>query len=386
MADKKEVDICGLAYGGQGIGRIDKKVCFVEGALPGERARFIVKINKKSFMLGTATEILAPSCDRTKPACPYYEKCGGCQYQHLSYEKELLFKSQQARELMHRIGGIKDFQCDDIVPSNSCYGYRRSVTLHKSENTYGYFSKDNKTIISINSCLLATREINCKIPILFDISKKKNITVKSNASGNVYISNQPGNRFYMDRFLNTDIAFSPLAFSQANPHIASSMTAWLREAMKQQPENVLFDLFCGIGFFGVLLRGLFDIIIGIDNSGIAIDCAVRTKKSLSAENIKFYCADLNKDFPAYYEKMGKAPNIILLDPPRSGIDKSLAAYIADIKHTGRLYYISCDPSTLARDARIITQGNKWKLKQLACFDMFPRTMHIEAIAVFTRQE
>ena len=386
MADKKEIDIYGLAYGGYGVGKIDGKVCFVEGALPGEKVNFSIKENKKNFMTGITADILVSSSDRIKPICSYYGECGGCQYQHLSYEKELISKSQQVVELMQRIGGIKDFECKDIVSSNSCYGYRASITLHRSENAYGYFSKDNKTILGIDSCPLAVQEINRKIPTLFNISKKKNITIKSSVSGNVYISNQPGGRFYTDRLLNADITFSPLAFSQTNPHIASSMATWLCESVKQAcDKGKLFDLFCGVGFFGILLRGLFDTVVGIDNSSIAIDCAVQTKKSLNAENIKFYCADVDKYFPANYEKMGKCSSVILVDPPRSGLNRVLAEYLADIKNAHSLYYVSCDPSTLARDARIITKKSNWQLARLACFDMFARTKHIETIAVFKRQ-
>ena len=385
MADKKEIDIYGLAYGGYGVGKIDGKVCFVEGALPGEKVAVVLKENKKNFMSGVVADILVPSSDRVKPICSYYGECGGCQYQHLSYEKELASKSQQVMELMQRIGGIKDFECNDIIASNSCYGYRASITLHRSENAYGYFSRDNKTIIGIDSCPLAVQEINRKIPTLFNISKKKNITIKSSVSGNVYISNQPGGRFYTDRLLNVDITFSPLAFSQANPHIASSMATWLHESIKQESGgNRFFDLFCGVGFFGILLRGLFDTVVGVDNSSIAIDCAVRTKRSLNAENIKFYCADVDKYFPVYYEKMGEGSSVILADPPRSGLKKALAEYLADIKNAHSLYYVSCDPSTLARDARIITKNSNWKLARLACFDMFARTKHIESIAVFKR--
>jgi tRNA/tmRNA/rRNA uracil-C5-methylase (TrmA/RlmC/RlmD family) len=387
MNEKKEIDIYAMAYGGAGIGKTDGKVCFVEGVLPGEKVCFEPKESKKNFMRGVAVEILMPSPDRVKPECPYYGICGGCQYQHLTYAKELEFKAQQAVDIMSRIGGLRDFELESIVGAEQPYGYRASITLHRSLSGYGYYAKDNKTIIDIDKCPLATYAINQKIPGLFNASKKKNTTIKSDLAGNAYISNLHGNRFYIDRFLDTEITFSPLAFSQANPQIAASMALWLRESMKRfMAGNVLFDLFCGVGFFGVLMRDLFDTIIGIDNSGIAIDCAVRTKKSLNAENIRFYCADVNKDFPAYYKKMGNALNVILMDPPRSGLNNAMAEYLADINNAGILYYVSCDPATLARDSMIITKSGKWRLTHMRCFDMFARTKHIEAIAVFKRQE
>ena len=383
--DKREIDIYALAYGGQGIGKIDGKVCFVEGALPGEKVRFAVRENKKSFMRGAVLEVLTPSKDRIEPACPYYGECGGCQYQHVNYEKELTLKAQQVSDIMSRIGGIKDFEYGPVLPSSACYGYRASITMHRSKTCYGYFSKDNKTIIEIDKCPLANHAINHKIPELFAISKKQDITVKSDSSGNIHISNHPGDRFYVDNFSGSDITFSPLAFSQANPYIASSMVKWLRESIGQQKDNVLFDLFCGVGLFGILLRDLFDKVIGVDNSSIAIDCAVHTKKSLSAENIKFYCSDANRAFPDFCNKMKKSAGLVILDPPRSGINSTLAEYLACVENVECIYYISCDPATLARDSRIIAQKNKWKLIKLSCFDMFARTKHIETIAVFKRQ-
>ena len=386
MTDKKEIDIYAMAYGGDGIGKIDGKVCFVENALPCERVCFECKENKKNFMRGAAVEILTPSPDRVKPECPYYGTCGGCQYQHLSYAKELEFKAQQAADIIKRIGGISNVEYKPIVPSCTEYGYRSSITLHRSKTGYGYFSNNNKTIIDIDSCPLALEAINRKIPALFDITKKKDVTIKSDQSGDIYISNQPGNRFYTDRFMDTDIMFSPLAFSQANPYIASAMAQWLRESIGRHNDKTLFDLFCGVGLFGIIMRDLFHEVIGIDNSSIAIDCAIQSKRSLGAKNIKFYCSDADKAFFDFYNKKDKGESVIILDPPRSGISAQLAEFISGIEEAKSLYYVSCNPSTLARDAKIIIKKNKWKLSNVTVFDMFPRTMHIETISMFNSQE
>ena len=137
-----EIEIYGLAFGGNGVGKIDGKICFIEGALPGEKVRFIKQIEKKKFTIGKATEVLKASSDRVKPICPYYGECGGCQYQHLSYEKEVHYKAEQVRELLSRIGGFKEYAFDNITPSSLQYGYRLSITLHRSEKGYGYFAKE----------------------------------------------------------------------------------------------------------------------------------------------------------------------------------------------------------------------------------------------------
>jgi 23S rRNA (uracil1939-C5)-methyltransferase len=386
MADKKEIDIYAMAYGGEGIGKLEGKVCFIENALPGEKVTFIINENKKNFLRGMAIDILEASDDRIKPLCPYYGQCGGCQYQHITYEKELLFKVEQVTDAMNRIGGINEINNVPIMPSDNCYAYRSSVTVHRAKKGYGYFSKGNKSIIEIGSCSIAEKAINNKIPELFALCKKKDVTIKSDSYGNTHISNQPGERFFIDKFLGCDITFSPLAFSQANPGIASSMIRWIRDSIGLQHKKTLFDLFCGVGAFGILLRDLFRDVIGIDNSSISIDCAVRTKKSLNANNIKFYCSDANKAFPEFYNKKGLGQSIIIIDPPRSGLNNSLAEYMSEIEDAEELYYISCDPYTLARDSRIIISKNKWRLEKMTCFDMFARTKHIETIAVFKKRD
>jgi 23S rRNA (uracil1939-C5)-methyltransferase len=386
VRNRHTVDIYDVAYGGLGVGKLEGKVCLVDGALPGETVSFIETSSRKRLIFGHTDEVLKPSPNRVVPRCPYYGICGGCQYQHIDYKKEMEIKSRQARELMFRIGGIRDFEYKDITPSKPHYMYRRSITLHRSESCIGFFSRDKKTVIDISRCLLATESINNYIPRLIDLNLKKDTTIRADLSDRIYISNQPGNRFYEDTFFKDKITFSPLAFVQANPGIACSIVEFLRESIAGQGRGgMLYDLFCGIGFFGILLRDNFDQVLGMDNSSIAIDCAVQTKKNLNAKNIKFYCQDVSANFQICYENTHKKNNTIILDPPRSGLEKKLSLFLSDIKTAETIYYISCDPATLARDVKIITQNNNWRLKQLNCFDMFPRTKHIESVAIFTRE-
>ncbi len=385
MQKEYEIDIYGLAYGGDGVGKLNDKVCFVEAALPGEKVLFKKLIEKKSFIKGVATKALTTSNDRTEPICKYYGECGGCQYQHINYEKEVSFKAEQVKEIFRRIGGFEQFEFRGITPSLVEYGYRSSVTLHRSENGYGYFAKRDKTIIPILKCPLAADSINVLIKSTPCISKKKDVTIKSDTSGNTWISGQQGHRFFKDSFLGTELTFSPLAFSQSNKYIASAIVELLREWIKEEKGDTLFDLYCGVGFFSILLRNLFKDIIAIDDNSVAIDCAKTTKKDISADNIKFYCGDTDTIFPLCYERSHSAINTILLDPPRTGISKKLANILIDIKEVNRLYYISCDPATLARDAKLLTQSGAWKLDRVSSFDMFPRTKHIESIALFKRK-
>lgn len=384
MQKEYEIDIFGLSYGGEGVGKLDNKVCFVEGALPGEKVCFIKQAEKKSFIRGLAAKILTASNDRIEPVCRYYVECGGCQYQHINYEKEVFYKAEQVREIFRRIGGFAEFEFQGITPSPSEYGYRSSITFHKSAKGYGYFAKDNNTIIPINACPLAADSINTVVESLSSLSQKKDVTIKCDNSNNTWISGQQGHRFFKDDFLGTALTFSPLAFSQSNRNITTAIVEVLREWMKEEESEVLFDLYCGVGFFGILLRDLFKTVIAIDDNGVAIDCAKTTKRDLSIDNIKFYCADADTAFPLCCERSRGAVNTILIDPPRAGISKGLCNLLIELKDAKSLYYISCDPATLARDAKLLTQSGAWNLVRVSSFDMFPRTKHIESIALFKR--
>jgi len=373
-----------MAYGGMGIARVDGKVYFVEGALPEEKVVFTKTSERKKFGLGRVVEILTPSSSRREPVCPYYNKCGGCQYQHLDYEKEVYYKAEQVKENLGRIGSFREYGFDGIMPSPLYYGYRSSITLHMSEAGYGYFSLDNKTIITIEQCPLAEDAINRAIKDPDALGAKRDITLKSDHKGNVWINGHPGHRFFKDSYLGTELTFSPKAFSQANRQVAGGMVKKVRELMQNEKRETLFDLYCGTGFFGILLRDMFESVVGIDESRIAIDCAKAARKGLGIDNARFYCGEAEEIYAPCYERLHGKKNTIIIDPPRSGISKKIAMWLSGLKHAGSLYYVSCDSAILARDARILTQNGHWRLMNVSSFDMFPRTKHAESIALFKR--
>ena len=384
MQNHYEAEISGMAYGGTGVARVDGKVYFIESALPGEKVVFTKTSEKRRFGSGRVAEILTPSSSRVEPVCPYYNKCGGCQYQHLDYEKEVHYKAEQVKESLDRIGSFREYSFDGVLPSPLHYGYRSSITLHRSEEGYGYFALDNKTIITIEQCPLAEDAINRAINDLNASGTKRDIALKSDHKGNVWIRGYPGHRFFKDSYLGTELTFSTRAFSQANRQVAGGMVEKIRGSMQNEKRETLFDLYCGIGFFGILLRDMFESVVGIDESRIAIDCARTAKKDLGMDNARFYCGEAEEIYPAYYKRLHGKKNTIIIDPSRSGISKKIAIWLSGLKDADSLYYVSCDPTILARDAKILTQNDHWKLMNVSCFDMFPRTKHIESIALFKR--
>ncbi|MDD5504637.1 MAG: methyltransferase domain-containing protein [Candidatus Omnitrophica bacterium] len=386
MEKLQEIDIDGVSYGGAGVGRIDGKVCFIEGALPGEHVLFKRLADKGRFITGQVADIIKPSPERVMPVCPYYEKCGGCQYQHLAYEREVFYKGEQVKQILDRIGCCQGYVLEDIVSYPPGYNYRSSVTVHSSDDGYGFFSKDNSSIVAITLCPIACDEINDAILKLSPADRKKDITIKRDNIGNTWISQRAGHRFFKDDFLGTRLTFSPMAFSQVNRAAAIDIMNWLGGQMRKNDPLVLFDVYCGTGFFGLMLRSLFKAVIGIDNDPLAIDCAVISKKDLSADNVKFYCGNAQDKLKAVYDKFHGKRNAVLVDPPRSGISPEMVSLLNGLKDTDSLYYISCHPATLARDLKSLTASKAWRLERVACFDMFSRTKHIESAAFLVRED
>ena len=264
----------GLAFGGDGVGRVDGKVCFVRGALPAEEVVFKVLKETKSYIKGEVTEIKIKSSDRVDPVCKYYGVCGGCQYQHLDYKKEVEYKRAQVENLMQRFGGLTDVSLD-IVCSNLDYNYRDSITLHKGEQEYGFYSVDKNKIIPIDNCAIAAKSLNGFLLQLKDRDVSR-LTIKKDNNGKTWVSDQSDDLFYSDNYCGQEIILSSRGFSQCNRFIISSIVEQLNEWIKKIPNDaVLFDLYCGVGFFSFLLKG-FKNCVGIDYEGISIDCAQKT--------------------------------------------------------------------------------------------------------------
>jgi len=379
--------IYSLAFGGSGVGKLDGKVCFVKGALPGEDVAFDVLKDTSRYTEGVVTEIISPSADRVEPPCPYYGRCGGCQLQHLSYEKELFYKQDQLVQLIKRISKIQDITCGDIIGSPDCYGYRDSITLHRGKNGYGFYAAEAGEVIHVERCPISGDPINEALDDMRQGHEKDNVTLKADHLGKVWFSDRSGDRFFPDRFGDTEIFLSPRAFSQANRHIAVRLAGTLGEWIGPAGEDAaFFDAYCGVGFFSFLLGQDFGVRAGMDTSRVAIDCAKTTAKRSGARNARFYRGDAEKDLFRVIESARRERNVLLLDPPRKGAGRRFLETVRDGSDITDIYYISCDPASLARDAGILTAGGTWRLGRIQAFDMFPRTGHIEAMAEFVRMD
>ena len=377
-----------LAFGGDGVGSVDGKVCFVRGALPGEEVVFEVNKQTKSYIKGEVIDIKTASLNRIKPACEYYGVCGGCQYQHLNYKKEIEYKKAQVENLMQRFGGLKDFSekivGEGLVSSrDNGYFYRDSITLHKGNNGYGFYGIDNKEIVSVSQCLIAAKELNAVLPGLQNIDISR-LTIKHDHRGQTWRSDSGENLFYSDTYCGKELWFSSRGFSQCNRFIISQIVKELNLWINNTADGaVLFDVYCGVGFFSFLLEG-FALYVGIDYEGISIDCAQKTANQSDQNNRVFYKGLVEKIFKNAFDKHKKKHNIVMLDPPRNGLDKNLVQWLRLNKEIDAIYYLSCDPAVMARDIKLLCEAGVWQLKRFKVFDMFARTFHVECLGEFFR--
>ncbi|MGB3242110.1 MAG: methyltransferase domain-containing protein [Candidatus Omnitrophota bacterium] len=387
MKKQLQTDIYSLAFGGDGVGKIDGKICFVKGAIPGEKVLLNVNKETPSYMKGDLAEILVPSDDRTPPACRYYDRCGGCQLQHISYEKELFYKKEQVVELVKRIAGVEKIECGDIVASSGPYHYRSSITLHKKGERYGFYAAGgfDGEIIEIEECPIAEEAINKELPLTDKGKSASEVTLKADHQGRVWSSGKSGERFFPDKYREMELYFSPKAFSQPNRYISEKIAEKLEEWIGPAGDDTaFFDAFCGVGFFSFLLKQVFGVRAGMDSSRISIECAKTTVKAQDLKNAKFHKGDVEKEFLPFFDKLKRRANVLLLDPPRKGVSGDFLDAIKSREDIDKIYYISCDPARMARDIKILTASSGWDLGRIQPFDMFPRTKHIETLAEFVR--
>ena len=389
-----ECRIEGLAFGGEGVARVEGMVVFVEGGLPGERALVEITRTGKNFLRGRAAEIIEFSADRVTPPCRLFGRCGGCGLQHLRYESQVEWKRKQVLDILARIGGLGGFTCGDAVPSPRPYGYRNSIRLHRfpgRESRYGFYCLDNRMLVEVPRCEIAMDAINAALQGIQKRAQRgptiDELSLRVDADGLVVV--HPG--WAAVRSMSGEIGgfrflLNPASFFQVNTPvaaaIASRLAAWVGAA---GGGGTLFDLHCGVGVFPMLLRDRFARVVGIDRDARAIACAMENAAHGTGAECHFIHGEAEQRFGELYDRHAAEGSVALLDPPRGGVEESLVALLAGAdRRLGKILYVSCNPATLARDLKRLCAGGAWRLEEAAVFDMFPQTAHVEVCCAIGR--
>jgi 23S rRNA (uracil1939-C5)-methyltransferase len=403
-----EITLTTLTYGGDAMGRLDDgRAVFVPFGLPGERVRIRLTEEKRNFARGELAEILEPSPHRIPPRCRHFGVCGGCQYQNLPYKEQLKVKTEILRDQLTRIGKIENPPVQEMLASPSPWNYRNHVQFHLTrEGKLGYVTAVNSRVFPITECHLPEGSINSLWPQL-EFEPEMNIERVSLRSGVdeelmlVLESDSPetpeleieagisvthvfeentvviaGNDNMTIRVLERDFRVSGASFFQVNTAIAEKMVNHMITNLPITPSTTLLDVYCGAGLFSAFLAPKCKGVIGIESAESACeDFAVNLDEF---DNVELYEGFAEDVIPHLEAK----PDIVLVDPPRAGLEKRVVDGI--LRLTPRVIaYVSCDPSTLARDAARLINGG-YKLKDVTPFDLFPQTFHIESISLFER--
>ena len=385
-----ELKIETLSNQGAGIAKPDGWVVFVPFALPGERIRAKVWRNEANCSHADLVEILEPSPDRIEPHCRHFTTCGGCQYQHLPYEKQLEWKTRQVRELLLHMVGIEE-EVNPTIPSPKQWGYRSKITPHfqrpkpGEDFPIGFLEFNRRTrLVDVYNCPIAMDEINEALQPIRDDVKRRAAEYKKGAT---LLLRATEDRVETDHRAPVsekvgDLKFNFLAgdFFQNNPFILESFTGHAAEQAKGPNQKYLLDAYCGSGLFGLTLAKNFEQVVGIELSETSADWARRNAKTNGIENASFIASSAEALFADI--TFPSEQTSVLIDPPRKGCSMDFLNQLFTFGPS-RVVYVSCNPATQMRDLKsFLEQG--YKIESIQPFDLFPQTRHLECVIALSR--
>ncbi len=380
---------------------------FVPFALPGETVSIRVLEEKPGHVRAVLVEVLEPSPDRVLPKCLHFGVCGGCHYQHLPYPTQVTSKTGILRDQLMRIGKIEDPPVNAAFPSSSAWNYRNHVQFHLTrDGKLGYVDAAARSVMPITECHLPEPPLGAIWPRLeFDpglgldrvslrlgmneqallvlesgfpqapgLELEADLSVVHLAGDDVVV--MAGDDHLVMQVNDRYFRVSAASFFQVNTEMAGKMVSHLLEHLPVSPMTTMLDVYSGVGLFSAFFAPLVGRLIAIESSPSA--CADFGINLDEFDNVELFEAGAEDVLPALDVK----PDVVILDPPRAGLEKrALDALLA--LGPAQIAYVSCDPSTLARDAARLIAGG-YRLEQVSPFDLFPQTYHIESVSFFEK--
>ena len=388
-----------LDYYGRGIGRINNKITFVENALKDEIVDIKILKESKKYNEAIVKSYNTKSKSRVTPKCKYYNICGGCNISHLKEEEQEGFKDSKINELLNRNLNI---ECLDKIEYSKFYNYRNKIVLHIKEDKLGLYKNKSNELIEIDECLLVDDKINNVIKILKKIIKKeknlKKATIKlGNTTNEVMLILEGKIKDYSELLNKVDVLIindkvvskkdytisiignkkykiSKNSFFQVNQVITEKIYNEIRSNIEKiNPKNVL-DLYCGTGTIGIYIADLVKNVIGIEVIKDAVLDANFNKELNNINNISFILGKVEDKIKDIKDNI----DLIIVDPPRSGLDKKVIPVINKLK-AKNIIYVSCNPITLVRDLKLLKDN--YNIEYIKPYDMFPNTYHVECVCV-----
>jgi 23S rRNA (uracil1939-C5)-methyltransferase len=361
-----------LVYGGEGLARLESKVVLVPFVLPGEVVSVEIERAKNDLWRGRLIEVLQPSPLRIAPGCPYFQRCGGCQYQHIDYPAQLEQKREILREVLQRVGKI-EFAGEIGVISGEPWQYRNRVQLHMEGGKVGYFAQGSRELVAIDHCPIASPKLNetiGKINAGQAAAALELFTNETDVQVNV-IDRVPRSALsalaslgVTTPIVSEGFQVSRNSFFQVNRFLIDSL---VQCALRNAEGDWAVDLYAGVGLFATKLAERFGKVTAVESGS----------SSFRDLTHNFSQAAVHANVEDYLGSLRETPDFILADPPRAGLGKVVVKELARIR-APRLTIVSCDPATLARDLQGLTPED-YRIQNITLVDLFPQTFHLETV-------
>jgi len=433
MSEELKLSIEKLVYGGDGLAHADGNTVFVPYVLPGEEVRAASKSRKKKLIWAELVEVSSPAKERGKARCPHFQKCGGCHYQHIPAAEQLRLKKEILRETLARLGGVS-WEGGIEEHSAEPYGYRnRAQWAVRSgmPRALGYFLPESSTILPIDECPVLSSRLSETFTQLQNMARSGTLSagireIEAFADSadekialnvafekfpkpaaelasifrealprieSLLLLDQKKNRFELTGpgFLLHEAGghkyrVSHLSFFQVNRFLVEDL---LKTVTADARGALALDLYSGVGFFTLPLAGTFAKVVSVD-ANLAATRDLHANAELAGVTITAH----NEHAEEFLKKTQEKPDFVVLDPPRSGLGVEAAGRLAELG-AREIVYLSCDPSTLARDLAVLTGSQRkpkeiigpsvrYEIAEMHLFDLFPQTFHIETLVRLRR--
>ncbi len=384
---------------GEAMAWHDGSPVFVFGGIPGERVTAEVLRVHRKYASATVVDVLEPAPERVAPPCQYFGECTGCQWQHLDYDAQLAVKRDKVIDALVRIGGLfsdpSDVPVAETLPSANRYGYRNHARFTVSKSgALGFVNRETRRFVQIDHCMLMRPSVNAVLEQLQGrCQETTQLSIRAGADGvenqdeflvqpqlfNPEIALATGQKRYVETIENSRFYVSSPSFFQVNVEQAAQAAEIVREGLSLGPDDLLLDAYTGVGTFAVLLAPDVGKVIAVEESSAAVADAKENAAGLPGVEFVLGRTENVLADPSILSFSKDRPDVVVLDPPRSGCQPQALASLVSLAPS-RVAYVSCDAETLARDLKILCGGG-YSLDRVVPIDMFPQTHHVECVAL-----
>jgi len=415
-----EVTIERILPGGLGLAHAGGKTIMVALAAPGDRLRVRIEKVKGNVSFASIEEVIEPSPNRIEPPCPYFGRCGGCDFQQLSYQAQLDAKVEMIRDCLHRIAGLEKLPECEIVAAPNQWKYRSRTQWQydSARKRLGYFESGSRRVCDVSECAVLAPELQASLELVRNLMLDNRLPMEARdfraVAGDKGVAISPSVSGPKIREMNRSIhgetyTLRPESFFQTNADLLPKL---IDMALRDAQGETAIELYCGVGLFTIPLARRFKQVSAVESDRDATAFARKNLTRAGLSNTKIDCEDVGDWLQKNLESAGKAKqrrrfgspaddslnegqiqsavdagalqiDFVLLDPPRTGAESRVINQLLRLE-PGRICYVSCDPATLARDLKKLFTGG-YSLESIVAFDMFPQTHHVEAVVHLSQE-